>query len=187
MSNEAKSLIEQARALSPEDRIELVEDVLDSLDRRYRWSLLERRAESAQRAWLDVRPTNELLDATPTMTKRVTNNGSEPNHTPLSFPDAVARAFAFLANFGLVRTETLPTIVRYRKGDVEADVYHGPQSYEFGFEIGRGDVKYSMSELIRKDDPDTAKQYRNFVATTPSALIEGLTRLAELVKRYGQR
>ncbi len=33
MSNEAKSLIEQARALSPEDRIALVEDVLDSLDR----------------------------------------------------------------------------------------------------------------------------------------------------------
>ena len=33
MSNEAKSLIEQACALSPEDRIALVEDVLDSLDR----------------------------------------------------------------------------------------------------------------------------------------------------------
>ena len=34
MSNEAKTLIEQARALPPEDRIALVEDVLDSLDRR---------------------------------------------------------------------------------------------------------------------------------------------------------
>ena len=33
MSNEAKTLIEQARALSPHDRIALVEDVLDSLDR----------------------------------------------------------------------------------------------------------------------------------------------------------
>lgn len=32
MSNEAKTLIEQARALPPEDRIALVEDVLDSLD-----------------------------------------------------------------------------------------------------------------------------------------------------------
>jgi putative addiction module component (TIGR02574 family) len=32
MSNEAKSLIERARALPPEDRIALVEDVLDSLD-----------------------------------------------------------------------------------------------------------------------------------------------------------
>jgi putative addiction module component (TIGR02574 family) len=33
MSNEAKTLIEQARALPPRDRIALVEDVLDSLDR----------------------------------------------------------------------------------------------------------------------------------------------------------
>ena len=33
MSNEAKTLIERARALSPEDRIALIEDVLDSLDR----------------------------------------------------------------------------------------------------------------------------------------------------------
>jgi len=33
MSNEAKTLIEQARALPPQDRIALVEHVLDSLDR----------------------------------------------------------------------------------------------------------------------------------------------------------
>ena len=32
MSNEAKTLIEQARALPPQDRIALVEDILDSLD-----------------------------------------------------------------------------------------------------------------------------------------------------------
>ena len=33
MSTEAKALIEQARALPPQDRIALVEDVLNSLDR----------------------------------------------------------------------------------------------------------------------------------------------------------
>jgi putative addiction module component (TIGR02574 family) len=33
MTNEAKRLREQARALPPQDRIALVEDVLDSLDR----------------------------------------------------------------------------------------------------------------------------------------------------------
>jgi putative addiction module component (TIGR02574 family) len=33
MSSNPKTLIEQARALPPEDRIALVEDVLDSLDR----------------------------------------------------------------------------------------------------------------------------------------------------------
>jgi putative addiction module component (TIGR02574 family) len=33
MTNEAKTLIEQVRALPPQDRIALVEDVLDTLDR----------------------------------------------------------------------------------------------------------------------------------------------------------
>ncbi|HZP78482.1 MAG TPA: addiction module protein [Pseudolabrys sp.] len=33
MSSEAKTLIERARALPPQDRIALIEDVLDSLDR----------------------------------------------------------------------------------------------------------------------------------------------------------
>jgi Putative addiction module component len=33
MSNTTKALTEQARALPPQDRIALVEDVLDSLDR----------------------------------------------------------------------------------------------------------------------------------------------------------
>jgi putative addiction module component (TIGR02574 family) len=33
MSKEARTLIERARALPPEERIALVEDVLDSLDR----------------------------------------------------------------------------------------------------------------------------------------------------------
>jgi putative addiction module component (TIGR02574 family) len=33
LSNEAKTRIEQARALPPQDRIALVEEVLDSLDR----------------------------------------------------------------------------------------------------------------------------------------------------------
>jgi hypothetical protein len=33
MSNEAKTLIEQVRALPPQDRIALVEDALESLDR----------------------------------------------------------------------------------------------------------------------------------------------------------
>ncbi|HEY7300479.1 MAG TPA: addiction module protein [Xanthobacteraceae bacterium] len=32
MSNNTKTLVEQARALPPQDRIALVEDVLDSLD-----------------------------------------------------------------------------------------------------------------------------------------------------------
>ena len=45
MSNEAKTLIERARALAPEDRIALIEDALDGLDRadaRYRSAVRSR-------------------------------------------------------------------------------------------------------------------------------------------------
>jgi hypothetical protein len=66
-------------------------------------------------------------------------------------------------------------------------VYHGRQSYELGFEIGRVGVKYSISELIRATDPETARQYHSFAATTQSALTEGLAQLEGLVKRYGRR
>jgi hypothetical protein len=121
------------------------------------------------------------------MIKHVASNSPGPEQTRLNFVDAVTRTFAFLTNLGFLRTEASPTIVRYRKGDVEADVYHGRQSFELGFEIGRGGVKFSMSELIRATDPETARQYRNFAATTQSALTEGLARLEGLAKRYGQQ
>jgi len=121
------------------------------------------------------------------MTKHLANSGLGPERTRLNFADAVQRAFAFLTDLGFVQVETSPTIVRYHKGDVEVDVYHGRQSYELGFEIGRDGAKYTLSELIRIADPKTAVRYRNFVATTQSTLTEGLRSLAELIKRYGQR
>lgn len=120
------------------------------------------------------------------MTKHV-DSSPEPERTRLNFADAVSRSFAFLTDLGFSQVESSPTFVRYRKGGVEADVYHGRQSYELGFEIGRDEVKYSMSELIRAADPETARQYRNFIATTQGALTEGLARLQGLIKRYGQR
>lgn len=121
------------------------------------------------------------------MTKHLDSNGPGAERVRLNFADAVTRRFAFLTDLGFLQAEASPTIVRYRKGDVEADVYHGRQSYELGFEIGHGGAKYSMSELIRTADPETATQYRNFVATTQNALFEGLTRLEGLAKQYCQR
>ena len=121
------------------------------------------------------------------MTKHLANDGPGPERTRLNFADAVTRTFAFLTDLGFLQAEASPTIVRYRMGDVEVDVYHGRKSYELGFEIGLGGSKYSMSELIRATDPETSTQYRNFVARTQSSLSEGLSRLEGLVKRYGRQ
>jgi hypothetical protein len=102
----------------------------------------------------------------------------------MNFANAVSERFAFLDDLGFSKSESLPTLVRFRKGDLEINVYHGRQSFEIGFEIARQGAQYSISEIIRVTDPETAERYRNFSTTTPHGVAEGLTHLEELVKRY---
>src|SRR5688500_11624202 len=96
-----------------------------------------------------------------------------PMRTRLNFTDAAIDRFAFLKELGFSEAESLSTIVRYRKGDVEVDVYHGRQSFELGLGVAHRETRYSLSELIRASDPDAADRYRNFVATTPKGIAEG--------------
>lgn len=116
--------------------------------------------------------------------KDTLSNISDPERTCFNFADAVIRMFSFLDDFGFLVVESLPTIVRYCKNDLEIDVYHGRNSYELGFGITRNGIRYSLGELIRISDPNAAEQYRNYAATTQSALNEGLDRLAKTVQLY---
>ncbi len=135
---------------------------------------------------MDVRSHDELLDATGTMSME-SEMGIGRERTRLNFADAVRKRFAFLSDHGFTETESLPTIVRYRKGNLEVDVYHGRQSFEVGFGIARQGTRYSLSELIRATDPAAAEQYRNETAKTPNGIAEALVHLQESVKRYGER
>jgi len=110
-----------------------------------------------------------------------------PKRTRLNFTEAVNDRFAFLKELGFSEAESLPTIVRYRKGDLEVDVYHGRQSLELGLGVARRGTRYTLSELIRVTDPDAADRYRNFAATTPKGIAEGVSRLEKLAIRYGER
>lgn len=132
---------------------------------------------------MDVRSANKLLDAVRAIIMSASDKVS-PDRTRLNFANAVTERFAFLDDRGFSVTELLPTIVRYRKGDVEVDVYHGRQSYELGFGIERHGVRYSLSDLIRTVDLQAGEQYRNFAATTQDGIAEGLTQLVGWVKRY---
>lgn len=135
---------------------------------------------------MDLPLTVWHVDAARAMIMGVSNEiGRE--RTRLNFPNAVSEKFSFLGDLGFSEVESLPTIVRYRKGDLEVHVYHGRQSYEIGFEVGRQEARYSMSELIRANDPETAERYRDYAATTAEGIAEGLTQLEGLVKRYGER
>ncbi len=134
---------------------------------------------------MDVQPPNELLDATITLTMRARKSNLGSERERLNFAKAVTEAFAFLDSHGFSQVEASPTIVRYRKGDLEVDVYHGRQSYEIGFGIARRGVRYSIGELIRAID--SKAEGRNTAATTEKVLTEGLAQLARLAKQYGDR
>ena len=110
--------------------------------------------------------------------------GRERNR--LNFAHLVTQRFGFLSAFGFAVSESLPTIVRYRNGDLELNLYHGRQSFEVGLQVEHGDDCFSMSELIRSSDPAIAEQYRNPMATTPDGLEAALDRLADLLRQYGE-
>jgi hypothetical protein len=107
------------------------------------------------------------------------------DRSALHFARKVRGAFGFLADAGFAEVETSPTLVRYRKGDVEVDIYHGRQSYEIGGGVTLAGTRYAMSEIVRTVDPEVAKGYRNAVATTPEGIAAGLEELAALMQHYG--
>jgi hypothetical protein len=111
----------------------------------------------------------------------------QPDRVRLNFAETATQAFAFLTDVGFSQVEAAPTIVRYRRRDVGADICHGRRSYELGVEIGRGETRYSISELIRATDAEAAKRYRVYAATTQEGVIEGLGQLADLARQYGTR
>ena len=105
-------------------------------------------------------------------------NTSDRAH--LNFATETRRAFAFLGGLGFSEIEALPTLVRYRKGGVEVDVYHGRQSYEIGVGVTAFGTRYTISEIIRANDPETEKHFRYPATTTPEGVVAGLDELSEL-------
>jgi hypothetical protein len=118
---------------------------------------------------------------------RPNDDAGRDDRKRLNFANAVSAKFGFLQDLGFSKIESLPTLVRYRNGDIEVSVYHGRNSYEVGFEITNGGTRYSMSELIRATDPAAADKYRNFAATTPVGIEKALTHLEKLAERHAQR
>lgn len=96
----------------------------------------------------------------------------------------VREAFVFLSNLGFSEIESLPTLVRYQKGGIEVDIYHGRQSYEIGAGISVFGARYSISEIIQASDPGMFKQFRYAMTTTPEGVTSALEELSLLMNRY---
>ncbi len=103
----------------------------------------------------------------------------------LGFKEKAREAFAFLNRLGFSEVEASPTLVRYRKDDVEVDVYHGRQSYEIGAGITACGTRYAISEIIRVVDIEIAKQFRYAATNTAEGVTTGLKELSFLMERYG--
>lgn len=111
-------------------------------------------------------------------------NSSDRAH--LGFAKETRKAFAFLCDLGFSEIEASPTLVRYRKGGVEVDVYHGRQSYEIGAGVTAFGTRYAISEIIRHIDPEAGKYFRYSATTTPEGIVAGLDKLSFLMKCYGR-
>ncbi|MDK9724928.1 MAG: hypothetical protein OEL88_08540 [Sterolibacteriaceae bacterium MAG5] len=117
----------------------------------------------------------------------MTNNPNvtdAPDRSQLHFAQQVLDTFLFLTNEGFTELEASPTLVRYRNGDVEVDVYHGRRSYEIGGGITAFGTRYAISEIMLATDPEAANIYRNAMATTPEGVGASLKELSTLMQRY---
>lgn len=112
------------------------------------------------------------------------NSSAKQERTHLIFVNLTKERFSFLQDIGFVEVESIQTIVRYQKGNIEFDVYHGRQSYEISVGIAYNGVRFSISEFIRLFDTEIAEKYRNPTVTTQNILDKSLSMLEKLVKQY---
>lgn len=112
---------------------------------------------------------------------------SSESRNRLNFPDNVERFFSFLLDGGFSVVDSQPTLVLFRKGEVEVDVYHGRHSHEVGVGVSAFGTRYSLSEVIRSGDPVRAESYRNMMAATPEVLVSALSEASSILQRYGAR
>ena len=108
-----------------------------------------------------------------------------PDRAHLNFEGVTRSRFAFLNELGFSEIEALPTIVRYRKDDVEVDVYQGRLSYEIGAGISYLGTRDVMAKIVRATDPEAPKRYGGGLTSTAECVVAGLEELSSLMQRYG--
>lgn len=102
------------------------------------------------------------------MDEKIHDHGREQrNRTRLNFANAASENFAFLREQGFAVVEYLPTLVRYRKGEIEVGLYHGRGSFEVGFEIVRAGERYHSPSSSKQSIGRELLRGQNFYEATP--------------------
>lgn len=102
----------------------------------------------------------------------------------LGFVGAVLKHFAFLTNAGFKVDALKPTLVTFSSIDCSINIYFGRSSYELGFVLQRAGQEFQLVEFIRLADPQQAKAYQNFQASTAESVAKGVASLAKLVSQF---
>lgn len=109
------------------------------------------------------------------------------HRSDIEFTRIAREAFSFLLDEGFCEEEALPTLLRYKRGDVEVDVYHGRQSYEIGVGISFAGERYAISEVLRLSNAAEANNYRNPIARTSGGVAAAMSALSSLLREHGAR
>ena len=116
----------------------------------------------------------------------------DENRRHLAFAESAGIAFGFLSDFGLQLLSADENLVFYASDCLWLVIRHGRLSYELSLEFARADSgdemdsPYTMQDLLRATRPDCAREYRDFAATTSSAVESGLARLADELRTAGE-
>ncbi|HLA04390.1 MAG TPA: hypothetical protein VJZ16_00265 [Syntrophales bacterium] len=109
------------------------------------------------------------------------------NRKYFEFPEMVEHHFRFLEQeLGFIMVEASETFIQYRSQLFFVNIYHGRQSYEVGFEVGRIDeapLRYGLSALLMVVVPE----YNGntfFQARDKKTLQKSVERLAQIVKAH---
>ena len=116
------------------------------------------------------------------------NSNNTVDRKFLRFSEAVREYFSFLETqweFTCVREED--TFVRYERGDLYVNVYHGRVSFEIGVEVGRESLEHGfpLAALVSLSDKGLARKYWPGGARTVTAVRKVVQAASEGLSRYG--
>jgi len=117
-----------------------------------------------------------------------------PDRDALGFESGVKNHFAFLEDRGYRIVQTLSTYVRYERGPLFVNVYHGRGSYELGVELGRRvhrdgesvDQSYSIRYLAGVIGGAARDSYRTRFASTAAQVTRFVAELGHWLESHGQ-
>jgi hypothetical protein len=101
------------------------------------------------------------------------------------FDQTVIEVCSYLQDVGFRVGERCSTLVRYVCQDVEVKIYQGRLSFEVGVGVSISGERFSLSELIRLSDPKMADAYRNPVATDVKGVVDAVSQVALLLRKFG--